>query len=129
MAWPGHQSLGPEGEEPAKDEVWFGIFMRVENDTDDELPAAEEFKIVDTQGAEFEPVELDAAVNVFGYEPRPIPAGELIPEIGTAPADNTIQGSLILFKVKTASLYNRPLELEIVSHSDPEDDAVIDLDV
>ena len=49
----------PEDEEPAADEVWFGVFMRVENETDEELTAAEGFKIVDTQETEFEPVELD----------------------------------------------------------------------
>ncbi len=119
----------PAGEEPARDEVWFGIFMRVENDTERERPAADQFKIVDTQGEEFEPVELDTAINVFDYEPRPIPAGELLPKIGSAAADNTIQGALVLFKVKTGSLYNRPLELEILSRSGHEFDATVDLDV
>jgi hypothetical protein len=118
----------PEGEEPAEDEVWFGVFMRVENEGDEEQPAAEEFKIVDTQEAEFEPVELDPEINPFGYEPRPVEPGELLPSPNTAASDNTIQGALLLFKVKVESLYNRPLELEIES-SQGGDDAVIDLDV
>lgn len=118
----------PEGEpEPEQDEVWFGIFMRVENDTDKELPAAGQFKIVDTQGAEFEPVPIDTAANVFSYAPRSIAPGELLPQVGTAAYDNTIQGSLILFKVKTGSLYNRPLELEILGSGGQ--DARVDLDV
>jgi hypothetical protein len=119
----------PPGEEPAKDEVWFGIFMRVENDTGQERPAAEDFKIVDTQGQEFEPIEVDTSLNAFDYEPRPIPAGQLLPQVGTAASDNTIQGELILFKVKAGSLYNRPLEFEILSRSGHADDARIDLDV
>jgi len=118
----------PQDEEPAADEVWFGVFMRVENETDQELTAAEGFRIVDTQETEFEPVELDPAVNVFGYEPRPVPPGELLPEPNSPASDNTIKGELILFKLKIQSLYNRPLELEIESARGG-DNAVIDLDV
>ncbi|HKH17596.1 MAG TPA: hypothetical protein VKA57_08735 [Solirubrobacteraceae bacterium] len=118
----------PEGEEPAADEVWFGVFMRVENEGDEELPAAEGFRIVDTQEEEFEPVELDPEVNAFGYEPRPVPPGELLPELNSPASDNTIQGSLILFKLKVQSLYNRPLEL-VIESSRGGDDAVVDIDV
>ncbi len=118
----------PEDEEPTAQEVWFGVFMRVENETNEEREAAEGFKIVDTQGVEFEPVELDTDVNIFAYEPRRIPSGELLPGLGTAASDNSIRGALLLFKMKVQSLYNRPLELEIESSSGG-DDAVVDLDV
>jgi hypothetical protein len=117
----------PAGEKPAADEVWFGIFMRVENDSDKQLPAAERFKIVDTQHTEFEPVELDPAVNVFSYQPRPIAPGHLLPQLNAPASDNTIGGALILFKVKVTSLYNRPMELEIGGTSDQT--GVIDIDV
>jgi hypothetical protein len=119
----------PEDEaEPADDEVWYGIFMRVENDSDDPHPTAEEFTIVDTQDDEFEPVELDPAVNDFVYEPTELQPGEVLPAPDTAAADNTIRGGLILFKVTTESLANRPMELEIASPSGGEG-AVIDIDV
>jgi hypothetical protein len=118
----------PEGEEPTPEQVWFGVFMRVENETDEPLPAAEDFMIVDTQETEFEPVELDREVNVFGYEPRTIPPGELLPAANSAASDNTIQGALVLFKLDVQSLYNRPLELVIESSSGG-DDAIVDIDV
>jgi hypothetical protein len=119
----------PEAEtELGADEVWFGVFMRVENETDEQLSATGDFKIVDTQDATFEPMELDTELNEFVYEPRAIPPGELLPELNSPPSDNTIQGALILFKVKVASLYNRPLELEIESTRGG-DSAVVDLDV
>ena len=119
----------PEDEaEPADDEVWFGVFMRVENEGDDELEAAEDFKITDTQHEEFEPMELDPDVNVFAYEPRAIPPGELLPELDSPASDNTIRGALLLFKMKVESLGNRPLELEIES-SEGGDNAIIDLDI
>jgi hypothetical protein len=122
------EGLPEEEAEPAGDEVWFGIFMRVENETDEELPAAEEFRIVDTQETEFEPLELDTEVNAFAYEPVPIGPGELLPEPNSPASDNTIQGSLLLFKMKVESLGNRPLELEIDSARGG-DNAVVDLDV
>jgi hypothetical protein len=118
----------PEGDELADDEVWYGIFMRVENDSDDPHPTAEEFTIKDTQGDEFEPVEIDPAVNDFVFEPTELPAGGLIPAPDTAASDNTIRGALLVFKVTTEALANRPLELEIVSPSGGEN-AVIDIDV
>jgi hypothetical protein len=119
----------PEDEaEPAEDEVWFGVFMRVENETDQVHEAVEAFKITDTQEEVFEPVELDPEVNVFAYEPRAVPPGELIPVVDSPAYDNTIRGSLILFKMKVESLGNRPLEFEIES-SEGGDNAVVDLDV
>ena len=118
----------PESEQPTKDEVWFAVFMRVENLSDEELTPTDSFKITDTQGEEFEPVEIDGAVNVFSYQPIPIAPDHLIPVGGSAPSDNTIQGSLVLFKLPVSSLYNRPLELEIQS-TEGGDNATIDLDV
>jgi hypothetical protein len=118
----------PEGEEPSADEVWYGIFMRVENDADDPHPTAEEFSIHDTQGTEYEPIELDPEVNSFLYEPTELGPGSLLPALDTPAADNTIRGGLILFKVSVESLANRPLELEIHSPSGGEN-AIVDIDV
>jgi hypothetical protein len=118
----------PEGEEPTSEQVWFAIFMRVENETDEELPATDRFSIIDTQDNRFEPLELDAELNEFSYQARPIPPGELLPELNSPPSDNTIQGALLLFKVEIQSLYNRPLELEIESLRGG-DNATVDLDV
>ena len=122
------RGLPEEAAEPASDEVWFGIFLRVENETDEELPAAEEFRIHDTQETEFEPIELNTAVNVFAYEPEPVPPGMLLPELNSPASDNTIQGALLLFKMKVDSLGNRPLEFEIESARGG-DNAIVELDV
>jgi hypothetical protein len=118
----------PAGEEPAADEVWFGIFMRVENETDAPLEAADGFRIHDTQETEYEPLELDREVNVFMYEPGTVEPGELIPPLNSPASDNTINGGLLLFKMKVESLGNRPLELEIESREGG-DNAIVDLDV
>jgi len=118
----------PAGEELEGDEVWYGIFMRVENDGEDPHGMAENFVIRDTDGNEFEPLELDPEQNVFLYEPVELAPGTVAP-IPNAPAfDNTIRGELLLFKVNAASLGNRPLELEIESPTGGEN-AIIDVDV
>ena len=110
------------------DELWYGIFMRVENDGDEPHAMAENYVIRDTDGNEFEPIEIDAETNVFVYEARDLEPGTVAP-IPNAPAfDNTIRGELLLFKVNAASLGNRPLELEIESPTGGEN-AIIDVDV
>jgi hypothetical protein len=103
------------GVAPANDEVWFAIFMRVQNETDRPIKPADTFTMVDTAGDEYTQLNLDDKINVFAYKPNPIPAGGLVPELSSAPADNTIQGSLLLFKVKVAALFNRPVELRVAS--------------
>jgi len=82
----------------------------------------------DTTGRQYTPVPLDEQVNPFAYEPNPLPAGGLIPAVGSAAYDNSIQGALLLFKVQVGSLYNRPVELRIRS---PEggDTGFVDLDI
>ena len=116
------------GEEVTAEEVWFAIFMRVENETEQELPATDSFAIVDTQDNRFEPIELDTERNEFDYDARPIPSGELLPELNSPPSDNTIQGALLLFRVDIQALYNRPLELEIESLRGG-DNATVNLDI
>jgi hypothetical protein len=118
----------PADEDLAEDELWYGIFMRVENDADEPHQTAESFRITDTQGDEFEPIELDPSINDFVYESTELGPGQLLPAPDTPSFDNTIRGGLILFKLTPEALANRPIELEIESPSGGEP-AVIDIDV
>jgi hypothetical protein len=119
----------PDTEELAEDEVWYGIFMRVENDTDEPHQMAQTYAIHDTAGNTFEPIELDPEQNVFVYEAGELqPDGALAPELDSPASDNTIRGNLLLFKIPASSLGNRPLELEIESPSGG-DNGIIDIDV
>jgi hypothetical protein len=124
----------PEGVGLAKDETWFAVFMRVNNPTDGPLPAARDFRIVDTQENEFTPVPLDSKVNPFAYDPdRPLESKAVLPDPNSVSGEGDIQGALILFKVKLPSLIsNRPLELKIAPPDAPASgsgEATIDLDV
>jgi hypothetical protein len=121
----------PEGTlEPTGEESWFGIWLRVQNTTSKQtLPVAEEYKIVDTQEKEYEPIELEAAENVFAFAATDLGPNSLIPDPQSPAGEGVIQGSLLLFKVTNESLQNRPLEFEIVSPENPDDVGLIALDV
>ena len=113
--------------QPGGDETWFGVFMRVQNTTDEPQTPSNDFKIVDTQDNVYRPVPMDTKINPFAYKADPIAGGSLLPEPDSAASENTIQGSLLLFKVKTDSLQNRPLELRFTGSDGTE--GVVDLDV
>ena len=121
--------LSPQDRRLPKDQTWYGIFIRVQNDGDDPQQAAQEFEIRDTQGNVFKPLNLDPKFNLFAYKARPVTPGTLLPILNSPASDNTIRGALLLFKVKTDSLYNRPLELHIANSREGQGEAVIDLDV
>jgi hypothetical protein len=119
----------PAGTVPPKpDEAWFGVWMRVQNTTSEEtFEAAEEFEIVDTQEHIFRPLELEG--NPFAYTPQPVGPNTVVPDSESAAGQGVIQGSLLLFKVTTEALQNRPLEFKIQSPESPDDVGIIDLDV
>lgn len=100
------------------DNVWFAVFIRVENDGEKSAQSAEEFELTDTQGNKFTPIELSGA-NTYAYRPIVIPGhGEFnVNGLNPAPDSGAIegptQGALLLFKLPRATLANRPLELKI----------------
>jgi hypothetical protein len=101
--------------EPAGDEEWFGVWLRVENDDDAAHPAAADFKIVDTLGTEYEPFVLPAS-NPLSYQAHEVEGQDgqpLLPDPESAAGGGPVQGSVLLFKLNTSVYANRPLELEI----------------
>jgi hypothetical protein len=113
----------------ARDEVWFGVFLRVQNETEKAMQPSGDIQIVDTQNAVFTPIAL-ADTNVFAYRPQaPIPAGHVLPELDTPANDTPSQGALLLFKLDLKALDNRPLELKIEGTQAPQQTGIIDLDV
>jgi hypothetical protein len=97
---------------PAADETLFGVWVRVQNETDEALPAADTWEIHDTQEQVYEPVEIDTDINPFAFEPIDVPPNTVLPLPTSAAGQGPTQGLLLLFKLKTASLQNRPLELK-----------------
>jgi hypothetical protein len=120
----------PESTEPpAEDETWFGVWVRVENTSEDETrPAADVWEIHDTQENIYRPIPIDTDVNPFAFEPVDVPPKTVIPLADTAAGQGPVQGSLLLFKLKVDSLQNRPLELKF-SNGGGGDEGTYDLDV
>jgi hypothetical protein len=120
----------PESTEPpAEDETWFGVWVRVENTSEDETrPAADVWEIHDTQENIYRPIPIDTDVNPFVFEPVDVPPKTVIPLADTAAGQGPVQGSLLLFKLKVDSLQNRPLELKF-SNGGGGDEGTYDLDV
>jgi hypothetical protein len=108
---------------------WFGVFMRVENPTEEPHRAAVEFELEDTDEQIYEPVELSRQ-NPFAYQGGVVQPEDTLPPLQSAAQQNeTIFGSLVLFKVDTASFENRPLELKILSPEVPQTESTLALDV
>jgi hypothetical protein len=120
----------PESTEPpAEDETWFGVWVRVENTSEDETrPAADVWEIHDTQENIYRPIPIDTDVNPFAFEPVDVPPKTVIPLADTAAGQGPIQGSLLLFKLKVDTLQNRPLELKF-SNGGTSQEGTYDLDV
>jgi hypothetical protein len=75
-------------------------------------PVTTQFRVEDNQGKTFRPLPLPIE-NQFAYHPRLLSKKACIPEPGSAAATGPIEGSMLLFKLPTTSLENRPLELFI----------------
>ncbi len=101
--------------------------MRVKNYSDDALTPTNDFVITDTEGNEFRPVPLDTATNPFVYEPILLQHAQVLPTPDSAASSGPIQGSLILFRLKTDSLQNRPLRLEIEQNGAESGEVDLDL--
>lgn len=110
-------------------ETWFGVFLRVQNETSHPLRTSDKIEIVDTQENVYHPIELGRE-NVFAYRAHtPIGPRDLLPPPDTPAYETPIQGSLLLFKLSNASLDNRPLELKLESPEPPPQTGIIELDV
>jgi hypothetical protein len=104
----------PAGQSLGATDHWFAVFMRVENDSDKAERAATNYDIRDTQNNVYRPIEMGPK-NVFAYRSAVLQPKDLLPLPSSPAAENTIQGSMLLFKIPVANFQNRPLVLEIHS--------------
>jgi hypothetical protein len=120
----------PEAERELKpDEVWFGVLLRVQNETGEPLQPSDDIEIEDTQHEVFKPLTLGPE-NLFAYRPDDaIGAGETSPVLDSPGYDSPSRGALVLFKLTLTALNNRPLELKIEGRKVPRQTGIVDLDV
>jgi hypothetical protein len=107
----------PAGTDQGKDETLYGVFIQVCNRSDETHQTTDRFKIVDSQGNEFEPEEL-AEDNPFDYHAQELAPDECIPEAGSVAQLGPTAGSMILFRIPLKNTEFRPLELEVQGSGD-----------
>jgi hypothetical protein len=107
---------------------WFAVFIRVENDGKKAARAATDYVITDTQNTKFRPLQIGPD-NPFVYRGGVLQPTDILPAPDSPAGQGSIQGSLLLFKIPTRNLENRPLELSIRSADAPGQTATVDLDV
>ncbi len=111
------------------EDLWFGVWVRAFNNSDSIAPTANEFKIVDTRGEEFEPIVVDES-NKLVFREVPVEGdGGQYPSPNSAAANLPTTGAILIFKLPYPTLDYRPLELEIKSSDLPGKKASVTLDV
>jgi hypothetical protein len=103
------------GLEPAPaGQEYLGVFLLVENDSDEEQSFSSDFELVNARDVAVESVELEspfALESEFGRT-TVAPRGE-VPARETPARSGPVQGALVLFLIDQADTEYRPLELEI----------------
>jgi hypothetical protein len=100
------------GQPPApKGRLYLGVFLVIENETDEPRPSATDYTVVDTIENEYEVLDSESpyALDV-GAE---VPAEEQLPLPDTTPYAGFNKGSLLIFEVDEGVSENRPLRLHI----------------
>lgn len=115
---------------PGPDEQWFAVFLRAQNYGDNPQPLAKKFRVIDTSGHPYDPLQLDST-NAFAWAPtEQIGANRIYPNLNSAAGAGPVrQGALLLFKLSDAVYQNRPLILEIYSPQTGKLAATVDLDL
>jgi hypothetical protein len=117
---PANQRRLPAGQE------WFAVFIRVENDGEKAARAATDYTITDTQDTKFRPLQFSSD-SVFAYRGGVLQPTDVLPAPDSPAGQGSIQGALLLFKIPTRNLENRPLELSIRTPAEPGKTATVDL--
>jgi hypothetical protein len=110
--------------EPEKGSTYFGVFLEVQNKSEETQKLAETFTIVDADHEKFDAIPSESLYAFpFGGE---VESQEPIPAPDSTPQQGPIEGSLVLFELTAAASENRPLILHIEG---PEGPAEVTLDL
>jgi len=112
----------------APGETFFGVWMRVENETERAHQAATRFEIIDTQENVYKPLPL-ARANAYAYSLRKPPTVQpmgTLPSANSPAAEGTVGGLLLLYKLPSQALQFRPLDL-IIQGERSEAEIVLDV--
>src|SRR5207248_1969314 len=118
---PAQRALSPSQE-------WFAVFLQVFNNGAKLSPASTNLTVTDTRGNVYSPVIPDQT-NLYAFRGGDVPAEGRLPPADSTAATGPTQGSMMLYKIKTESLSNRPLKLTIVDPANAAQKASAELDV
>ena len=110
----------PAGTTPTTpQQEWFGVWLQIKNESKQPAAMAKQFRIVDTLGHSFTPIQLSPA-NPFSYQPQTLEPGAFQPAANSAARSSATQGALVLFKLDTNVSQSRPLIFEILDNDAPD---------
>jgi hypothetical protein len=112
--------------------AYYGIFLEACNVSEEPLRTATAFRVIDSAGNEFEPIDLDPD-NPFAYQPITLEPGDCIPEEGSLANAGPTSGALLMFELPLEAVENLPLELVVNDGFDPAegepDELLFELDI
>lgn len=109
------------------DEAWFGVFLRVQNETEEPHRAAGNIVIEDTQEKKYRPVGLGDE-NLFAYRADIVPPESVSPQADTIAGQGPVaNGRLVLFRLKIETLQNRPLRMLISEGAGEPSEVILDV--
>jgi hypothetical protein len=112
--------------------AYYGVFLQACNVSEEALTAAGSFRMVDSQGNEFEPLELERG-NPFAYVPTTLQPGDCFPASGSLASSAPTGGALLVFELPLETIENLPIELVIqdgydIAEARPKE-LVVELDI
>jgi hypothetical protein len=109
---------------PKKGSAYFGVFLEVQNKSEENQKLAETFTIADADEETFDAIPSESLYAFpFGGE---VESQEPVPSPDSTPQQGPIEGSLVLFELPSSASENRPLTLSI---DGPEGPAEVTLDL
>jgi hypothetical protein len=103
---------------------YFGVFLEVQNESEEPQTLASSFTITDAGNQTFHAIPSKSLYGLpFGGE---VESQEQIPVLDSTPQTGPIEGSLVLFELPASASENRPLTLSIPG---PEGPAAVVLDL
>lgn len=110
--------------DPPAGHTYFGVFLEVQNESEDPRTLADAFTITDAGHETFDAIPSKSLYALpFGGE---VESQEQIPVLDSTPQEGPIEGSLVLFELPASASENRPLTLSIPG---PEGPATVTLDL
>jgi hypothetical protein len=114
----GQKQLGP-------DQYYLGVFMRVQNEGDASVQVPTDLSVVDTVGDTFKPLPSD---SLFALKlGDTLHAGDQLPEGESVAANGPIQGSMVLFRIDSSAIQDRPLTLHITTSTGSTGEVELDI--